>query len=125
MPAKEKTSPHRTSLWQILAGVSGFSALVLGAIGAHAVANKHAAELIEKASLYQLIHTAVILLMAVSDRYLRFARLLFLAGIILFCGSIYLKALLGWHEIARVAPLGGMAFMLGWLLIAWGGMRRS
>lgn len=106
--------------WRVIAGLSGFVALVMGAVGAHAIADKHAAEIIEKASLYQLVHTAVILLMVPSNRYMKLSRLLFLAGIFLFCGSIYAKTLLGWHHIGWLAPVGGICFMLGWLAIAFG-----
>jgi uncharacterized membrane protein YgdD (TMEM256/DUF423 family) len=91
----------------------------MGAIGAHAIADAQMAALAEKASIYQLIHA--VLLLWLADRQgkgFRLARWIVLAGIILFCGSLYLKALTGWSEATRLAPLGGISFMAGWVLIA-------
>jgi uncharacterized membrane protein YgdD (TMEM256/DUF423 family) len=46
------------------------------------------------------------------------SRWLFLAGTLLFCGSLYLKALTGWTSASTFAPVGGLCFIAGWLLIA-------
>jgi uncharacterized membrane protein YgdD (TMEM256/DUF423 family) len=79
------------------------------------------ATLVETASLYELIHAAVLLwLCDAPGRYARAARWLFLIGTLLFCGTLYLKALMGWEAVVRLAPIGGVSFMLGWLLIALG-----
>ena len=98
-------------------------AVAAGAIGAHAVAEPALAVLAERASLYQLIHAAVLLAIApLPGRAITLAKVALLAGSILFCGSLYGKALLGWP--ATLAPAGGMALLLGWLLLALSGMRR-
>jgi uncharacterized membrane protein YgdD (TMEM256/DUF423 family) len=105
--------------WGIVAGVSGFVAVVMGAVGAHAVADAHLAALVETASLYELIHAGVLLwLSGARGKYALAARWLFLGATLLFCGTLYLKALLGWDAAVRLAPFGGVCFMLGWLLIA-------
>jgi len=106
--------------WGVVAGVSGFLALVMGAIGAHAVADPRAASIVENASLYQLIHAGVLLWLSSRDGiWSAVARWLFLAGTLLFCGTIYLKNLAGWENATNLAPIGGTSFMLGWLLVAF------
>ena len=108
-------------IWQCVAGFNGFVAIVMGAIAAHALADTHMAAMAEKASLYQLIHA--VLLLWLADRkgqFFTFARYLFLAGIILFCGTLYIKALTGWALVNKLAPTGGMSFMAGWLMIVIG-----
>lgn len=106
-------------IWGIVAGFSGFMAIVMGAVGAHAVADAHAAALVETASIYELVHAVVILwLCGARGKYVSVARWAFLIGTVLFCGTIYLKAMAGWDAAVRLAPLGGVSFMLGWLLIA-------
>jgi uncharacterized membrane protein YgdD (TMEM256/DUF423 family) len=105
--------------WGIVAGFSGFMAIVMGAVGAHAVADAHAAALVETASLYELIHAVALLwLCGARGKYVSAARWLFLIGTLLFCGALYLKAMAGWDTTVRLAPLGGVSFMLGWLAIA-------
>ena len=105
--------------WGVVAGLSGFTAVVMGAVGAHAVTDPHAAALVETASLYELIHAVALLwLSGARGKYLPAARWLFLLGTVLFCGTIYLKAMAGWDTAVRLAPFGGVGFMLGWLAIA-------
>lgn len=105
-------------LWRAIAGLSGFAAIVMDAVGSHAISDTHASQLVERASHYELIHAAVLLwLSGVQGKYIRAARWLFVAGTILFCGTLYLKALTGWEDASRPAPIGGISFMLGWLMI--------
>jgi uncharacterized membrane protein YgdD (TMEM256/DUF423 family) len=106
-------------IWGVIAGLSGFAAIVMGAVGAHAVADPHGAALVETASIYELVHAVVILwLRGARGKYATLARWALLIGTVLFCGTIYLKAIAGWDAAVRLAPLGGVSFMLGWLLIA-------
>jgi uncharacterized membrane protein YgdD (TMEM256/DUF423 family) len=105
--------------WGVVAGLSGFIAVVMGAVGTHAVADAHAAALVETASLYELIHAVAILwLCSAQGKYVPAVRWLFLIGTVLFCGTLYLKAIAGWDIVVRLAPFGGVSFMLGWLVIA-------
>jgi len=70
--------------WGIVAGLSGFIAIVMGALGAHAVADAHLAAQVETASLYQLIHAlAMLWLSGQYGKYLPAARWLFLIGTVL------------------------------------------
>ena len=54
---------------------------------------------------------------------LKTAAAAFLIGIILFSGSLYLLALVGWRGFAWVTPLGGTALLLAWALLLWYGIR--
>lgn len=106
-------------LWRFVAGISGAVAVIAGAVGAHAVADAQLAKFVETASFYQMIHAAVLLWLAGSPRRGRaWARWLFLAGTLLFCGTLYLKAFGLWAAAVALAPAGGTSFILGWLAIA-------
>ena len=110
----------------MIAGLNGFMAIVMGAIAAHTIADIQMAALAEKASLYQLIHA--VLLLWFADRQGRFfgwARYLFLIGIVLFCGTLYIKALTGWALVTKFAPTGGMSFMAAWLMVAIAGYKEN
>ena len=105
--------------WQIVAGLSGALAVIASALGAHAVADAQLAKLAETGSYYQLIHAAVLLWLAAAPRRgLRWARWLFLAGTLLFCGTLYLKAFGVAAGAVALAPTGGVCFILGWLVMA-------
>lgn len=105
--------------WQALAGLSGGLAVIAGALGAHVVPDTALAKLAETASYYQLIHAAALLwLSARADRGLRWARWLFLAGTVFFCGTLYLKAFGLWPAAVALAPTGGVSFIAGWFVVA-------
>jgi len=110
--------------WVMVAGLSGFIAIAMGAVGAHLSADDYSSALVEKAALYQLIHAGILLYLSEKPHY-RLTRWLFLAGIVLFCGALYLKALTGWPLASRPAPTGGVSFMLGWLALVWQAARRK
>ena len=61
---------------------------------------------------------AILWLCSARGKYMPAARWLFLIGTVLFCGTLYLKAIAGWDAVVRLAPFGGVSFMLGWLVIA-------
>ena len=113
---------HRFSCWAALSGVLGASAVAIGAIAAHAVTHPVAIASIERASAYQLWHTLAILVsLFLKGTAPVIARIMFLVGICLFCGSIYSKYLMNISEAVVVAPLGGAAFMAGWLVLGFSG----
>jgi len=106
-------------LWRAIAGLNGFLAVVMGAIAAHTIDGVQNAAMAEKASIYQLIHALVLLELAdKNDKILAVARWMFLLGIFFFCGSLYVRCLVGWDAATMVAPLGGISFMLGWIVIS-------
>ncbi len=110
--------------WQVCAGLSGLIGVAAGAAGAHAIPDAIASALVEKASFYQLIHSLALLALVTRDgRIAQLARLGFIAGILLFSGSLYLKGF-GLTESAPLAPAGGILLMLGWLLTATAGIKQ-
>lgn len=109
------------------------AAVVLGAFGAHGLRDKldaYSLSVFEKAVFYHFLHAIGILVIAVLARVntipLRAQAAvswLLLAGIILFSGSLYALAISGVRALGAVTPLGGLAFIAGWLLLAYYGVR--
>lgn len=111
--------------WFAIGGVNGLVAVIMGAVAAHFIADAHAAELADKASLYQLIHAVA--LTAIADRAgkcFAAARWLFLAGILFFCGALYFKAL-ACLPVAGLAPIGGIALMAAWVSVALAACKKA
>lgn len=110
-------------LFRIAAGL-GFLAVGLGAFGAHALKGalqtNDTTEVWKTAVLYHFVHALALLVLAVLPGASRAAAGLFLAGIVLFSGSLYLLALTNIKWLGAVTPLGGLCFLAGWLaLILW------
>jgi uncharacterized membrane protein YgdD (TMEM256/DUF423 family) len=77
---------------------------------------------------YHLIHALGLLAVAwASTRWasaaIRAAGWLFAVGILVFSGSLYVLTLTGIRALGAITPLGGVAFIAGWLLLAWGAWR--
>jgi uncharacterized membrane protein YgdD (TMEM256/DUF423 family) len=77
---------------------------------------------------YQLIHALALLAVAWAgtrwdSRAVAAAGWLFIAGIVLFSGSLYALCLSGVGSLGAITPFGGLAFIAGWLLLAWGAWR--
>ena len=129
MPALRPTTPSSTlthPVWGMAAALLGLTAVALGAVAAHAVADAQAAQALERASLYQLIHAlAILYASALPGQAALLARILLLAGIVLFCGSIELKYLFAVTQATAIAPTGGVALMLGWLMLGVSTLTRS
>ncbi len=102
-------------------GVFGFLGVALGAFGAHGLKNILTPELLEvfrTGVLYQLIHSVVILAIGLSGRKeFNIASMFISVGIILFSFSLYAYTLTGIKFIAMVTPIGGVSFLIGWLLM--------
>ncbi len=115
----------------LLGGLSGFVGVAAGAFGAHALKARLAPDLLavfETGSRYQMIHALAILAAAwVSARFPGpagpVAGWLFVAGTVLFSGSLYALALTGIRGLGAVTPIGGLAFLGGWLALAWAAIR--
>lgn len=116
-----------------LTGFLGFTGVALGALGAHGV--KRALEGLpdeaqrlawwDLAARYHLVHAlavgfAAVLAAHVVGRFPRWAAGLFTAGVLLFSGSLYAMALTGTRQLGRLTPLGGLAFLGGWVALALG-----
>ena len=110
-------------LWASLAAASGFVAVAAGAFAAHGVADPTAKELLRTGSTYQLTHAlAVLACAALAGTGMTRARLApawFLAGSLLFSGSLYALALGAPRITGLITPFGGLAFLVGWAVLAW------
>jgi uncharacterized membrane protein YgdD (TMEM256/DUF423 family) len=107
-----------------LAAALCFLAVALGAFGAHALKGTLAANAMtdvwNKAVLYHFVHALALLVLAVLPVTSRSASTLFLSGIVLFSGSLYLLALTNVKWLGAITPLGGLCFLAGWiLLVVW------
>lgn len=113
------------TLWT-LGCISALVAVAAGAFGAHALRARLAPDLLavfETGARYQMYHSLAILAAATAaERWgsaaARRAGWLFLAGIVVFSGSLYVLALSGVRWLGAITPLGGVAFLAGWLLLA-------
>src|SRR5216117_2710690 len=115
----------RTAL--TIAALLGFLAVALGAFGAHALKSRIAPDLQsvwQTAVQYHGWHALALfgvglLMLHFPDRAgLGWAAWLFIAGVALFSGSLYALALTGVKNFGAVAPIGGIAFLAGWLVVA-------
>jgi len=121
-------NPRMTFARSILvaAALIGAAAVLLGAFGAHALRDsldERALATWHTAVDYQFWHALALLATGVLMRTatssaLRIASLAFCAGILLFCGSLYLLALDAPRGFGAVTPLGGVALIAGWLALA-------
>ena len=113
----------------LYAAISAFITVGLGAFGAHGLAAILGERLAtwQTAVHYQMFHTIALLALGVlaialpglqASALLKWTVLLFLLGIILFSGSLYVLALSGITRLGMITPLGGLAFLAGWLLLA-------
>lgn len=102
-------------------------AVALGAFGAHILEPQIGEKAIgtyETGVHYHMIHGIAMILAAfaaglgLDRKRLLWANRLFLAGIILFSGSLYLLAITGWKWLGPITPLGGVSFIVGWLMFA-------
>jgi uncharacterized membrane protein YgdD (TMEM256/DUF423 family) len=94
-----------------------FLGIALGAFGAHGLAERLAetgrADNWETATFYHLIHGLALFVIALQPgRALGFWW--FVAGILLFSGSLYVLAVTGITKLGAITPLGGVSFLIGW-----------
>tara|TARA_R110002110_G_scaffold3104_11_gene15939 strand:- start:6198 stop:6581 length:384 start_codon:yes stop_codon:yes gene_type:complete len=120
-------------LWLILGASSGLMAVALGAFGAHGLqARAGPAELtaFETGARYQMYHALALIAVAwaatqggsaFTNLTVAIAGWAFVTGTILFCGSLYYLGLTGSRTLVMITPVGGLAFLAGWLSLALAG----
>ena len=102
-----------------------------GAFGAHGLKAHVAPDMLavwQTAVLYQLVHALGLLALAglrahLAPRPLSAAAVLLLAGILVFSGSLYVLVLSGVRMVGAITPIGGVCFLIGWLLVAVAALR--
>jgi uncharacterized membrane protein YgdD (TMEM256/DUF423 family) len=126
-----------TSTFLIIAGFSGAIAVITGALGAHYLKDFLSDQSLasyETAVRYHFYHTIMLALTSILktnfySRYFRIACYCFIAGIVLFSGSIYLLSTKDFTNLnsigflGPVTPLGGLFFIAGWILFSIGASR--
>ncbi|AXS85261.1 DUF423 domain-containing protein [Marinobacter metalliresistant] len=118
----------------VAGGLLALLAVLAGAFGAHglrSLVSERGLEVFQTAVTYQMYHSIALVLVAVlsglglSRRLLCWASGFYLAGILLFSGSLYLLVLTDIRWIGPVTPLGGGCFMVGWALLVMSAIRRN
>jgi len=103
-------------------------AVAAGAFAAHGLRERLAArplEIFETAARYHLIHAVAMVLCGVLvARGASTAGWILFAGIVIFSGSLYVLALTDVKALGAITPIGGLAFLVGWLLLAWSAWRQ-
>ena len=121
----------------ILGALAAAAGVAFGAYGAHGLEDRlvalgYEADLpkrmawFETGVKYQLYHALGLIVIANLPRS-RWAGILFLVGMLLFCGSLYAMTFLSadWKKLGAVVPLGGLSFIVGWITLAYGSFSTS
>ena len=122
-----------TSTFIVIAAINGFLGVALGAFAAHSLAayfsDKPRLEANFKTGVqYHFYHAFALLAVAFAAKQftsslIPVAGWLFLLGIILFSGSLYVLSLTGKRWLGAITPLGGLAFLAGWVCLAIGALQ--
>jgi len=123
----------RKNLWLIIGAINGAFAVLAGAYGAHLIPIDGfypGSNLVtfQKAVRYQMYHAFALVIVALLARTIELKMVdisgwLFLIGIILFSGSLYIIVFTGFQPIEYLAPIGGFAFTFGWLGLVYVGIK--
>ena len=121
-------------LFVLLGSLNALLGVGLGAFGAHGLKTRVAPEMLtvwETAVQYHLIHALGLLLIGIFCQLMpevslvRIAGWSILIGIVLFSGSLYALVLTGTKPLGIITPIGGVAFLVGWLLLALSAWRHA
>lgn len=114
-------------IWLVTGAVCMALAVALGAFGAHGLKNRLSADLLavyHTGVEYHFYHALGLLLVGVIAGFypnatgVQWAGALLLVGIVVFSGSLYALALSGVRVLGAITPLGGIAFIAGWITLA-------
>src|SRR3954468_24331066 len=115
------------STFMLRGALAGFAGVAFGAFGAHGLRGRLTPEMLavfETGVRYQMYHALALLLVAAlaartPGTTIAAAGWLFIAGIVIFSGSLYLLAVTGVTVLGAITPIGGVAFLAGWALLAF------
>lgn len=115
-------------LFFTIGSLSAFLAVALGAFGAHGLKSRVSPEMLtifEVGVRYQIYHALGLLAVGwAASRWpaggVTAAGWLFIVGTLIFSGSLYILTVTGIRWLGAITPIGGTAFLLGWLFLAWG-----
>jgi uncharacterized membrane protein YgdD (TMEM256/DUF423 family) len=116
----------------LLGAFSGAIAVAAGAFGAHGLKARLSPDLLavfETGARYQMFHALALVGTAwAAERFpgaaVGAAGWLFVAGTVIFSGSLYALTLSGVRALGAITPIGGVCFIAGWLALAWAAVRR-
>lgn len=118
----------------VIGSLLGGLAVALGAFGAHALESRLTSDALstfETAARYQMYHSLALLAVAFAitrwqgSNMATWAGRLFVTGVVLFSGSLYLLSITDLRWLGAIAPVGGAAFVAGWLCLALAAWRQS
>lgn len=109
----------------IYGSLSAFLSVAFGAFGAHALKatlSEYSLSVFQTANQYHMFHSLALIALSILSvnehkRYLKICGGAFLAGIILFSGSLYALAISGLSALGVITPIGGLVFLLGWAVL--------
>ncbi|MEW5420332.1 DUF423 domain-containing protein [Amorphus sp. 3PC139-8] len=118
-------------IWLIIGALNGFLAVALGAFAAHGLRGsvpEADLTIFNTGAHYHLVHAVALVVVALVGLNAKgwpakAAGILFLIGIVLFSGSLYFLGITGSRALVMITPVGGVAFLLGWLSLAMAGLR--
>jgi len=115
-----------------IAAILMFTGVAAGAFGAHGLKQMLSADMLaiwQTAVTYQMVHGLGMLALGImlqqqDNALFRKAAWAMLAGVVIFSGSLYALALTGIRILGAITPIGGVAFLAGWAMLAWAAIRR-
>ena len=120
---------RRCVFWGALFGLTG---VMIGAFGAHGlktILTNEKLVIYQTGVDYQFVHALALLLLGAlatqhSSKAWQLAATLFICGVFIFSGSLYLLVLTNTSWLGAITPVGGMSFIAGWIAVLWG-LRRG
>jgi uncharacterized membrane protein YgdD (TMEM256/DUF423 family) len=109
----------------MIGAMSGCLVVIMGAFGAHAlneILDDYGKSIYNKAVLYHMFHSIAIIILGLINKIqpeiqLSMAGWSFVFGLILFSGSLYIIAITGIKSLGMITPIGGILFIIGWVLL--------
>lgn len=116
-------------IWIMISAVLGFTAVAIGAFGAHRLKGILSPEMMiifETGIFYHLIHSVVLLILSLTNIIkTEYPSIFFLSGIILFSFSLYVYSVTGIRLFSVITPFGGVCFLIGWLWVLFGVVKKQ
>jgi uncharacterized membrane protein YgdD (TMEM256/DUF423 family) len=117
--------------WFVTGAIVAGLGVVLGAFGAHGLKTRVSAEMLaifETGVRYQMYHALALLAVGLAaarngGALIQASGWLFLAGVAIFSGSLYLMTFTGARWLGAVTPVGGLLMIAGWVALAFGALR--
>lgn len=119
--------------WVRIGAILAAGAVAAGAFGAHALRERldaRSLDIFETAARYQMYHALAIIAVGMIEAAgargsIRLAGWAFSLGIVLFSGSLYALSVTGIKKLGMITPIGGLLFLIGWLLLAAASISKS